>query len=88
MKRFLAFVLAAWIGMAGPSSAQEKSMVGKFIETVSFLRDMAGLAVICAQHTNFNAETALTWYRRSIALEDLVQRYAGKFLPVDEAGMS
>ena len=85
MKRFLAFVLAAWIGMAGPSSAQEKSMVGKFIETVSFLRDMA---VICAQHTNFNAETALTWYRRSIALEDLVQRYAGKFLPVDKAGMS
>ena len=63
-------------------------MVGKFIETVSFLRDMAGLAVICAQHTNFNAETALTWYRRSIALEDLVQRYAGKFLPVDKAGMS
>ena len=63
-------------------------MVGKFIETVSFLRNMAGLAVICAQHTNFNAETALTWYRRSIALEDLVQRYAGKFLSVDEAGMS
>ena len=88
MKRFLALVLAAWIGMAGPSSAQEKSKVEKITDTISFLRGMAGLAVICAQHPNFNAVTALSWYRRSIALEDLVQRYAGKFLPVDKAGMS
>ncbi len=87
MKRFLALVLAAWIGLAGAGAAQEKSPVGKFTETVGFLGGMAGLAVICVQHPNFNAETALAWYRRSIALEDLVQRYADNFLPVDEAGL-
>jgi hypothetical protein len=87
IERFLALVLAAWVGMAGPSSAQETSKVEKFTDTVGFLRGMAGLAVICAQHPNFIAETALAWYRRSIALEDLVQRYADNFLPVDEAGL-
>ena len=88
MKRFLALVLAAWIGMAGPGSAQEKSKVEKITDTISFLRGMAGLAVICAQHPNFNADTALAWYRRSIALEDLVHRYEDKFLPGNEAGLS